>query len=107
MVQHFKSTWDEKEYKAVKRDVKEFRQDMVLLKQWSDDVTAMKVGEAVGVLHVDSNGMQADLHATLNKALDVLKQLLTVAARKQCLSVSGRMYLRKTYNYYIWLLFLA
>ena len=87
MVQHFKSTWDEKEYKAVKRDVQAFRQDMMLLKQWQDDVDAMKTGQDVGVLHVDSKGLQADLHGTLNKALDVLKQLLTMAARKQCLEV--------------------
>ena len=87
MVQHFKTTWDEKEYKAVNRDVQAFRQDMMLLKQWSDDVEAMKTGEAVGALFVDSAGMQTDLQATLTKALDVLKSLLTGAARKQCLAV--------------------
>lgn len=87
MVQHFKSTWDEKEYKAVKRDIQAFRQDMLLLKQWSDDVESMKTGEPVGALYVDSSSMQADLQSSLAKALDVLKQLLANAARKQCVQV--------------------
>ncbi|GAX74205.1 hypothetical protein CEUSTIGMA_g1654.t1 [Chlamydomonas eustigma] len=70
-------------YQQADRDVAQFRRDMVLLKSWMDDLTALQAGEAVGMLHVSCTDMQTMLMGTLDKAMDSLKMLLTVAAHKE------------------------
>jgi hypothetical protein len=48
-----------------------------------DDLTALQAGEAVGMLHVSCTEMQALLMGTLDKAMESLKRMLTVAAHKE------------------------
>ena len=48
-----------------------------------DDLNALQAGENVGMLHVSCTDLQALLMGTLDKAMETLKMLLTVAAHKE------------------------
>jgi len=48
-----------------------------------DDLNALQAGESIGMLHVSCTDMQTMLLGTLDKAMESLKMLLTVAAHKE------------------------
>ncbi|GMH41668.1 hypothetical protein BSKO_09578 [Bryopsis sp. KO-2023] len=89
MIHNFAKSWDMAEYKANKRDVGQFRKDMMLLKEWKICLESMKTSQNSGCLLVDSLGMQTSLVKSVDRALDVLKLLLTNAAHKECIRVLG------------------
>ncbi|KAK9809955.1 hypothetical protein WJX72_002479 [[Myrmecia] bisecta] len=58
-------------------DIGQFRQDMLLLRQWQAQVESMGVGQAAGAVHVDCAGTQRTLLTGLTTAMLALQDRLS------------------------------
>lgn len=59
----------------------------MILREWKTSAQALVTTHGVGCLMVNSHALQTGLVEAVNKALDVLKLLLTNAAHKECIKV--------------------
>eukprot|EP00892_Ulva_mutabilis_P006044 jgi/Ulvmu1/3811/UM018_0022.1 len=79
----FAHSWSPQQYKDGSRSVVQFRADMMLLREWMNVVDGMCTGKRVGLLWMDTSGLQELLRSTLQRALGVLCMVLEVASHER------------------------
>lgn len=75
--------WDGDAYARNKRGIKAYKQDLIQQREWRFELDRMKLGNALGVLQIDSKGLKNSLLPVTQKALEVIRQQLLSATREE------------------------
>jgi len=82
-IHEFCQTYDPAMFKDSERTIQQFRRDMAMLKSWQDEVAMLNAGDDVGCLHLSGMLMKEKLATTLEKAMDLQRMMLVVAAHNE------------------------
>ncbi|KAL0028497.1 hypothetical protein WJX77_010302 [Trebouxia sp. C0004] len=87
VIHAFATSFDADAYMQKSRSVKQLRQDIMLLRQWSSEVKEMEGQQQVGVVTLATATLQQDLGHALGVALDALMAHLAREACQHCQTV--------------------
>lgn len=83
----WESTWSPDAYGAERHSSKQFREDLARQREWRAELDRMKVGNSIGVLHIDSKSLRNSLLPVTARTLDAVKVVLLAAAREETVTV--------------------
>ncbi|KAF5830265.1 dynein heavy chain, N-terminal region 2-domain-containing protein [Dunaliella salina] len=82
-IHEFCQSYDPAMFKDSERTIQQFRRDMAMLKSWQDEVAMLNAGDNVGCLHLSGMLLKEKLATTLEKAMDLQRMMLVVAAHNE------------------------
>jgi dynein heavy chain len=85
----FEATWSPEQYGSERHTAKQFREDLARQREWRLELDRMKVGNSIGVLHIDSKSLRNSLLPITARTLDAVKVVLLTAAREETVTVLG------------------
>ena len=80
----YNQQFDFEEYKKGPVTLPSIKKDMTILSDWGKELERMRVGNTVGILHVESRKLRSSLVPITEQGLDRMKGLLAQLARNKC-----------------------
>ena len=80
----YQQNFDFEAYKNQPLTIDRIKKDMTTLTAWSKDLEKIRVGNTIGILHVESRRLRSSLVPVTEEGLDRMKGLLAQHAKEKC-----------------------